>query len=92
MASIAVRDDGDPIPPPERDLIFEAYRSHRTAPAVPGSVGLGLTVSRELARLMGGDLVYSHDGRQGSFTLTLPLIPVHLDRSETEVEVTPLAM
>lgn len=92
MASIAVCDDGDPIPLPERDLIFKAYQSRGTAPAAPGSVGLGLTVSRELARLMGGDLVYGHDGRQGSFTLTLPLISAHLDRSETEVEVTPLAM
>lgn len=92
MASISVCDDGNPIPPRERDRIFEAYRSHETAPAVPGSVGLGLTVSRELARLMGGDLVYGHDGGEGSFTLTLPLVPARLDRSESEIEVTPLAM
>ncbi len=92
MASIAVCDDGDPIPREERDRIFEAYRRRAIASAVPGSVGLGLTVSRELARLMGGDLIYTHDGDEGSFTLTLPLVPPRLDRSESEVEVTPLAM
>jgi signal transduction histidine kinase len=92
MASIAVCDDGDPIPQGERNRIFEAYRRRDAASAVPGSVGLGLTVSRELARQMGGDLIYTHDGVEGSFTLTLPLAPPRLDRSETEVEVTPLAM
>jgi signal transduction histidine kinase len=39
--------------------------------ALPGSIGLGLPVSRRLARLMGGDLVYRHDG--GSiFEIRLP--------------------
>jgi signal transduction histidine kinase len=92
LASVAVCDDGDPIPLDERVSIFEAYRSQETVSTVPGSVGLGLTVSRKLARLMAGDLVYSHDGTEASFTLTLPLIPGSADRSETEVEVTPLAM
>lgn len=92
MASISICDDGDPIPQEEQKRIFEAYRTRTAGLAVPGSVGLGLTVSRELARLMGGDLVYGHDGSEGSFTLTLPLVLPHLDRSEAEVEVTPLAM
>jgi signal transduction histidine kinase len=90
--SVAVCDNGDPISPPERERIFHAYGGHEVSSTVPGSVGLGLTVSREMARLMGGDLVYDHDGTEGSFTLTLPAVPAPGDRSEAEVEVTPLAM
>lgn len=92
MVAVSVCDDGDPIPHEDRQGIFEAYRSREHLSTVPGSVGLGLTVSRELARLMAGDLVYAHDGTEGSFTLTLPLLPTRSDRSESEVEVTPLAM
>ena len=53
------------------ERIFEAYqRAHATA-GQPGSVGLGLTVSRTLAELMGGTLRYVPD--VGScFEVTLP--------------------
>jgi signal transduction histidine kinase len=37
-----------------------------------GSIGLGLFISRELAQLMGGSLVYDHDGSLSRFRLTLP--------------------
>ena len=36
-------------------------------------MGLGLTVSRRLARLMNGDVVYDHDGAESIFRLQLPL-------------------
>ena len=35
-------------------------------------MGLGLTVSQELARLMGGDITYHHDG-EAVFTVRLPV-------------------
>ncbi len=56
------------------ESIFEAYeRAHRYT-GKPGSVGLGLTVSRRLARLMDGDLTYRFD--DGSvFTLELAAAP-----------------
>lgn len=72
-AVVEVRDDGDPIPQEERTRIFEAYQTVASVTGRPGSVGLGLTVSRQLARLMGGDLTYSHDGAESVFSLRLPL-------------------
>jgi PAS domain S-box-containing protein len=71
-AVIEVSDDGPGVPPGERELIFEPYQRAHASPGQPASVGLGLTVSRTLARLMGGDLAYDHDGRS-VFRLTLPV-------------------
>lgn len=71
MVAVEVRDRGEPIPAGERDAIFERYYRARQTPGVTSSVGLGLTVSRELARVMGGELSYGYDG-ESVFTLTLP--------------------
>jgi signal transduction histidine kinase len=69
--ALEIRDSGPPLPSGEVEAIFSRYyRSHQT-PGVTASVGLGLTVSRELARLMGGDITYHHDG-EAVFSLTLP--------------------
>ncbi len=71
VVALEVRDRGEPIPADEREAIFERYYRTRQDPGVTASVGLGLTVSRELARIMGGDVTYHHDG-ESVFTLTLP--------------------
>ena len=68
---VEVRDNGAALPPGSRDEIFEPYARARQRPGVTASVGLGLTVSRRLARHMGGDLAYDHDGTDTTFTLTL---------------------
>ncbi len=68
---IEVRDQGSAIPDDEREAIFERYYRARQTPGVTASVGLGLTVSRELAKVMGGKLTYSFDG-ESVFTLALP--------------------
>lgn len=68
---IAVADAGGPIGAEGEERMFEPYGSTTGGGAVAGSIGLGLSVSRTLARLMGGDLSYRHDGRS-VFTLTLP--------------------
>lgn len=69
---VEVRDRGDAIPMGERQAIFDRYYRSRQTPGVTASVGLGLTVSRELAHIMGGDLTYEHDGSESVFALTLP--------------------
>jgi PAS domain S-box-containing protein len=69
---IEVRDDGKEIPADEGARMFEAYgRRHRHGS--PESVGLGLTVSRQLARLMGGDVEYLHRDGWSRFTVRVPL-------------------
>lgn len=69
---IEVSDDGDGIPEELRETVFEPYETAHPSSGVTGSVGLGLTVSRRLARLMGGDLTYRRKGRKTVFRLTLP--------------------
>ena len=66
-----VRDNGDGIPDELRDKVFEPYERAHVVVGVTGSVGLGLTISRQLARLMGGDLTYSRDGAITVFRLSL---------------------
>lgn len=69
---LEVRDNGLPLAPEDRERIFEPYTRAHDRPGVTVSVGLGLTVSRRLARLMSGDLTYHHDGWESIFRLELP--------------------
>ena len=73
MATFEVFDDGPPLPDDERERIFMPYERVGSG-GVVGSVGLGLHVARVLARLMGGDLTYDHDGRESVFRLELATI------------------
>lgn len=70
---VQVRDDGPGISPEHRAEIFAPYRRAHDRAGLPGSVGLGLAVSRRLARLMSGDVTYTHDGTWSIFTLQVPL-------------------
>ncbi len=74
---LQVRDNGSPLPQQLWATIFEPYFRARQGTGVTGSVGLGLTVSRQLAHQMGGDLTYDHDGSETIFTLALEKAPDH---------------
>jgi two-component system phosphate regulon sensor histidine kinase PhoR len=73
-ARVAVRDEGPGIPADDLPRLFERFfRASNVADTTTG-LGLGLALSRELARRMGGDLVVeTAEGRGSTFTLTLPL-------------------
>lgn len=76
---ISVCDDGSGVPPTHAESIFEPYRSAHDQRLQPGSVGLGLALSRKLARLMDGDLVYERrqdDTTAFNLTLRRAQIPV----------------
>ena len=72
-AVLRVCDNGPGVPEDDRERIFEPYASAHSDNPHSGSIGLGLAVSRELARLMGGDLTYRYHDNESVFELTLPL-------------------
>jgi PAS domain S-box-containing protein len=71
---IAVADTGPGITQTEQGRIFEKfYRGDPQLSRAPGGTGLGLYISRELTRRMGGRLdVYSEPGAGAVFVVELP--------------------
>ncbi len=74
LVAIVVEDTGCGIPPDKLEQIFEPFVQVQSRFAQPrDGVGLGLAISRDLARGMSGDLtVSSRLGVGSTFTLMLP--------------------
>jgi signal transduction histidine kinase len=72
-ATIAVTDTGIGIPHAKQREVFDPFvQVDRGAGTSPEGIGLGLAISRSLARAMGGDVtVRSEPGKGSSFELTL---------------------
>jgi signal transduction histidine kinase len=74
-AAVTVRDEGPGVPAEEGTRLFRPFHKSATeaAHSQPG-VGLGLALSRRLARALGGGLVLANPGSPGAeFRLELPL-------------------
>jgi len=71
---VEVHDTGAGIAPEKLEHLFTAfYQAHGEAPGTFGGTGLGLVLSRTLARMMGGDIeVHSQLGVGSCFRLELP--------------------
>lgn len=70
--TISVGDSGAALHRDEWESVFDPYYRSHNQPGQPDSVGLGLTVSRRLARAMGGDLIYRGVDDTSEFILLLP--------------------
>ena len=70
-----VADTGCGIPDAKRDSVFEPFVQldrHLVRQSQQG-IGLGLSISREMAHHLGGEITLaSVEGRGSTFTLTLP--------------------
>jgi signal transduction histidine kinase len=86
---IRVADTGTGVPSDQRTMIFEPFvQAEGGFARSKGGTGLGLTISRRLARLMGGDLILetnSSDAPSGAvFTLWLPRTNETTSRRKTD--------
>ncbi len=81
---LSVVDDGDGVPAELEERLFTRFVHQGDAPLMTGSVGLGLSIARRLAEIMGGSLSYSRSDDKTYFTVALPLAP---DRSAASSQV-----
>jgi CheY-like chemotaxis protein len=86
---ITVEDSGVGIPKEKHELIFEAFKqADGSTNRRFGGSGLGLSISRELAHLLGGEVYLdSEEGAGARFTLCLPLELDHNTLSSHQVEL-----
>ena len=70
---VAVRDTGPGIAADEHEAIFEEFRQ---AGGSSAGIGLGLAISRRLARVMGGEITLESEPGKGSvFRVRLMVSP-----------------
>jgi PAS domain S-box-containing protein len=75
MIDIAVSDSGVGIPADQLDRVFEHFHQigDDNLQSGQGGLGLGLAISRQLARMMRGDIIVESEvGRGSCFTVRLP--------------------
>jgi signal transduction histidine kinase len=71
QVGVQVANDGPGIPSSQAERLFQAYQAGLRV-GQPGSIGLGLYVSRQLARGMGGELSFVPHTDEARFELSLP--------------------
>jgi signal transduction histidine kinase len=77
---LRVEDTGPGIPPDDQQHVFERF--YRVGGAVSSGSGLGLAIARELAGVMGGEIVLDSRPGRTVFTLKLPRSQVTVEEPE----------
>jgi len=90
---IDVADTGEGMTPEQSAHLFQAFtQADSSVTRKHGGTGLGLTICRRLAKLMGGDITIVHTvpGQGSTFRLDLPLVPAEgtrvVDRLDSVAE------
>ncbi len=73
-AVVTVSDNGPGVDPSIADRLFERFVNDGQESLLNGSIGLGLSIARSLARTMNGDVSHVRAGGWTNFVLTLPLL------------------
>lgn len=75
--TLAVHNEGEPIPPQSRETLFEPLRRGTQRQGVPsGNIGLGLFIVEQIARAHAGEVTLaSSDDAGTTFTVRLPRTP-----------------
>lgn len=73
FSRVTVRDNGSGVPHNRSDRVFDAVKRVESGDSGWEGSGIGLSISRQLARRMGGDLVYRRGEEWTYFQLTLPI-------------------
>ncbi|MDO3378884.1 ATP-binding protein [Geoalkalibacter halelectricus] len=83
---VSVRDQGMGIPPHARERIFERfYRADDSSRPMPGGIGLGLSLVREVIKAHGGEVwVESEEGKGSKFYFSLPVVENKAEKEKDE--------
>lgn len=72
---VKVKDTGKGIPKSDIDKIFDKFVQLKSSmETTPGSVGLGLSIAKEIVEMYGGDIwAESEEGKGSTFIFTIPI-------------------
>jgi signal transduction histidine kinase len=90
-AVLTVSDDGEPMEPEVEQRMFDRFVHDGEETLLTGSVGLGLSIARSLARTMGGDIRFVRAAGWTNFEVSLPRadgVPIEVPDAAQEPIVT----